>query len=106
MGWGFSFRILSGFSGTGSSLESWRSVPSDSSSLVSPRVQVFAVVVWRTRCSRNLLDSALGDSLQLKTPDEAMDLIELNKAMAQQVTALNKKLKKLDVSAVGTQSVA
>ncbi|MED6144139.1 hypothetical protein PIB30_012792 [Stylosanthes scabra] len=30
-----------GFSGTGSSLESWRSVPSDSSSLESPRVQVF-----------------------------------------------------------------
>ncbi|MED6204183.1 hypothetical protein PIB30_006939, partial [Stylosanthes scabra] len=29
------------FSGTGSSLESWRSIPSDFSSLVSPRVQVF-----------------------------------------------------------------
>ncbi|MED6124188.1 hypothetical protein PIB30_056751 [Stylosanthes scabra] len=30
-----------GFSSTGSNLESWESVPSDSSSLVSPRVQVF-----------------------------------------------------------------
>ncbi|MED6174703.1 hypothetical protein PIB30_071540 [Stylosanthes scabra] len=78
-------------------------------------------------------DSSAGGSLQLKTPEEAMELIELvannqymftldrsmkrgvmevdtmdailaqNKAIAHQLTNLNKKIEKLEVASMGTQ---
>ncbi|MED6128689.1 hypothetical protein PIB30_100418 [Stylosanthes scabra] len=80
-----------------------------------------------------LLDSSAGGPLQLKIPEEAMELIELvannqymftsdrcmkmgvmevdtmdailaqNKAIAQQLTNLNKKIEKLEVASMGTQ---
>ncbi|MED6161621.1 hypothetical protein PIB30_062543 [Stylosanthes scabra] len=49
MGWGFSLRILSDFSGTGSSLESWRSIHEEVRASSFSKSQIFRCVLWRTR---------------------------------------------------------